>query len=461
MNIKSYIYGWMALAAVILALSGCGNLYTGDETPIPEEGGGDNPGGSGVDDNFDEALPVMVAFNAPNYVALTRGQGALIPSEDGYQEKLKNATFYVYAFKADIPREGKVYSVLCKDDNETCLIDGSVGTQGEDVTLNRHGRKTTYTSATSFGQWVDEAEQPMYSQLSPVTPYDFFVYYIDDLKNDPASSNYSTLQPGSYCALTRSDSEGIRFDVAVDGTQDLICAKAQLTEDQKKHIEDMSEEECENVKKFYYSTYTARRNITPVFSLSHQLAYVCFNLKAGESESIKDPGQELHVKSIAIESIYRGTFCVAGHDAASQGVTFREEGGRSVLQLKDFEGLDITSEKSFVPLKNYLLVPPSNDAVLMVGAVVRVKIQEGSDPNSDADDIYKEDQPYNLVYPLKDLFRNTDENSSYGFLPGWKYTVNITFYGPERIGVEVQVDGWQDGGSIDLDQEEILQGNIK
>ena len=454
MKIKSYIYSWIALLAVTLTLGGCGNLYTGDETPITDDNGGgdDGGGGSGVDDSYDEPMPVMVAFNAPNYTALTRGQGALIPSESGYQEKLQKAIFYVYAFRADIPREGKVYSVLCKDDKETCLIDGTTGTQGADAALCNHGRQATYTSATSFGQWVDDANQPMYSLLSPVTPYDFFVYYIDDLQNDAQSSSYKTLQPGSYCGFARNDT-GIRFDVAVDGTQDLICAKAKLTDDQVKNIDAMPEEEKDNIKKYYYSTYTARRNITPVFSLRHQLAYVSFKLKAAKSESIKDSEQTLTVNSIAIESIYRGTFCVAARDNSLLGATFHEDGGRSDLFLKK-EGNDpklnwlIKEGEYTVPQmsNSYLLVPPSNDAVLKVNASVYIQTQEGAD---------HVDKPYNLTYPLKDLFKNTDENSSYGFLPGWKYTVNITFYGIERIGVEVQVDGWQNGGSIDIDQEDI------
>lgn len=465
MKIKSYIYGWMALAALMWMLGGCGNLYTGDEAPIiDEEGGGGEGDDSGVDDGFDEALPVMVAFNAPNYTALTRGQGALIPSETDYQDKLKNAIFYVYAFRADTPREGKVYSVLCKDDKETCLIDGSIGTQGADATLSRHGRETTYTSATSFGQWKDEENQPMYSQLSPVTPYDFFVYYIDDLANDTQSSSYRTLQSGSYCALTRSDTDGISFDVAIDGTQDLICAKAKLTADQRTNIEGMSEEERNNVMKYYYSTYTARRNVTPIFSLQHQLAYVKFGLKTGTSASIKDPKQKLIVNSIAIESIYRGTFCVAARDDNALGATFHADGGRKELLLKEKDGTpflqrEITTEGCSIPLDDsYMLLPPSNDAVLRVYASTYIKTQEGPDDTSDEDDVYEEKQ-YNLVYPLKDLFINTDEQRSRGFLPGWKYTVNITFYGAERIGVEVQVDGWQDGGSIDLDQEDIFQNN--
>ncbi len=444
---RNNIYVGTSFLLMLLLTCGCGNLFTGDETPTGTDVIDPGPG-SGVDDNYDEALPVMIAFNPPNYTVLTRGQGALAPDDANYHEKLENATFHIYAFRSDTPKDGMNYSTLRQTDKEVCLIDGSTGKQGEDAALRMHGKKSTYTSETSFGQWVDETDQPMYSQLSPVSPFDFFAYYIDDLR--PAASDAeSDFLPGTYRRFTRNE-QGISFEVAVDGSQDLICAVAELTEDQKKNIEAMPEEEKSNVKKYFYSTYTARRNITPVFRLRHQLAHVRFNVKAAMK-------QDVTIKKIGIESIYKGKFTVAGHDLSQIGITFDEAAETHRLELKEADGsqfepreLKVGMTEMNPPLKGTsLLVPPSNSAVLVIEAEARVKIQD--DP-----EVWNDHYPYTLTYPLKDLIKNKTE-SSYGFLAGWRYTVNITISGPEEVKVEVAIDGWENGGDINLGEDDIYE----
>lgn len=441
LDYRKNIYIGISFLLILLTVCSCGNLFTGDETPTGTDTIEPGPD-SGVDDNYEEALPVMIAFNPPNYTILTRGQGALAPDDENYQEKLKNASFYIYAFRSDTPKGGMNYSTIRKSDKEICLIDGSTGTQGDDARLAIHGKKATYTSETSFGQWGDETDQPMYSQLSPVTPFDFFAYYIDDLQPAVSDTDRDFL-PGTYRKFTRNE-QNISFEVAVDGSQDLICAVAELTDDQKKNIEAMSEEEKSNVQKYYYSTYSARRNIIPVFNLRHQLAHVRFNVKANMK-------QDVTIKSIGLESIYKGKFIVAGHDLSQIGITFDEAAGTHRLELKEADGsqfepreLKTGMTEMTPPLEGTsLLVPPSNSTVLIIEAEARVKVQENPE-------VWDDHYPYTLTYPLTNIVKNRTE-SSYGFLAGWRYTINITISGPEDMNVEVQVSGWENGGNIELE----------
>jgi len=435
------------LGFLLMLLCSCGNLFTGDETPTETDVVDPEPD-SGIDDDYNEALPVMIAFNPPNYTILTRGQGALSPDDEGYLEKLENADFHVYAFRSDTPKGGMNYGITRESDKEICLIDGSTGIQGQDASLNMHGKKASYTSVTSFAQWQDENDQPMYSQLSTVTPFDFFAYYIDDLKQAASNSDADFL-PGTYRNFTRNE-QGISFEVAVDGSQDLISAVAELTEDEKTNIAAMPEEERNNVMKYYYSTYTARRNITPVFNLRHQLAHVRFNIKANMR-------QDVMIKSIGIESIYKGKFTVAGHDFSQIGVSFNEKAGTHRLELKEADGnrfepreLKIGMTEIIPSLKGTsLLVPPSNSAVLIVEAEARTKILDNPE-------VWDDHYPYTLTYPLKDMVKNSSQ-SSYGFLAGWRYTINITISGPEEMEIKVEIEGWENGGDIEVDGEDMFE----
>lgn len=411
---RYYIYKrTLLLALVILTVCGCGNLYTGDETPIGSEGTGDN---TGVDDSSGEELPVMLAFNNPNYTAQTRGAGALIPGESDYQEKLKNAVFYIYAFA----RKGGVdYATRRKDDKqEMCLIDGSTGTQADD----RHGKEIVYSGNTSFGQWKDETDQPMYSPTQPTNAYNFFAYYVDDA----AISNF------------RRNADGIDFDVEVDGSQDLMYAMAELTAEDKKNIESMPTEEKAIASDSWYSTYTARRNIVPVLTMKHQLANVRFNLTVNMK-----PNMTITVNNIGLKSIYKGKFKVAGGDASQTGASFPQSESSSDMKVLRFgeefssKTLPDQTDELLAALKNAaLLVPPSNNSTLIIEATSSAK------------------GDYTLTYPLKDLVKNVNSSNETlppGFRAGWKYAINVLINGPEQISVNVETTGWEQGGDLEID----------
>ena len=64
----------LPLWCILLLVTGCGNLYTGDESlydPNHQDNQGDQT-----------QLPVMVAFSDPIYNVLTRGAGVLDPTDE-------------------------------------------------------------------------------------------------------------------------------------------------------------------------------------------------------------------------------------------------------------------------------------------------------------------------------------------------------------------------------------------
>lgn len=433
------IYKPISLLLVVLtALCGCGNLYTGDETPV-------NAGTDDSDDNpfiYEEELPVMVAFSDPSYTVLTRGQGALDPNDtENYPTKKANATFHIYAFRSDNP-SGMTYETTRAQDTDRviCLVDGSTGKQGNDAEWSKHGRQACYNPASgSFISWKDEDDPLYYSTLSQISPFNFFAYYVDDLCE--GQNNYIGEKGISNFVRGVDD---IRFKVSVDGSQDLMCAVASLTQDQKdNYIARLSAEEQEKVYKYYYSTYTAHRNIHPVLQLKHQLANVKFAILPTKLKN------DITIESIAIKTVNKGTFIVAARDITQVGAHFSEDDEQKELPLREADNTAfvprlVVAGGEKVELDNSLLVPPTNNASLIIKASVDKNGQK---------------YYYTTVYPLKDIVKNTKDGETLepGFLAGWRYTISISVYGPEEIQVQVEIDGWEDGGNIELDPDDFFE----
>lgn len=110
----------LPLWCILLLVTGCGNLYTGDESlydPNHQDNQGDQT-----------QLPVMVAFSDPIYNVLTRGTGVLDPTDEtNFSKRIADGTFFVYAFRRDNPN-GMTYAHRRAEDADRryCLIDGSL-----------------------------------------------------------------------------------------------------------------------------------------------------------------------------------------------------------------------------------------------------------------------------------------------------------------------------------------------
>ena len=76
----------LPLWCILLLVTGCGNLYTGDESlydPNHQDNQGDQT-----------QLPVMVAFSDPIYNVLTRGAGVLNPTDEtNFSKRIADGTF--------------------------------------------------------------------------------------------------------------------------------------------------------------------------------------------------------------------------------------------------------------------------------------------------------------------------------------------------------------------------------
>ena len=433
----------------LMVMTACGNLYTGEETIFDPD----------RDETIkEESVPVMVAFDDPYYNILSRGVGKIDPEDEWFDDKLnpkdengapikeEKPAFYVYAFRKHMGPYG--YNITRELDPDICLVDGSTGTQAEEAknlqnsNLAIHGKRAYYNGNGSFANWFYEDEKLFYSNIEQSLSFDFLAYHIDDSEAGD---------------IVRTD-DYISFPVKIDGSQDLMWGKAELTKEQLATIAAIEDEEKkEQIERFYYSTYSGRYNIWPIFQMKHQMAYIKFNLIAGNAF-----GDPVKVHDIKIETPTEGTFVVISKDPnKTLGATFVGNAGVEQLALRNLKNgkpilkesdndEDDTWAKRDIQLQynedgtrppgipvGELLIPPGKEVVL----------------HTWLSNLDTKDEVEHTYIPIRT--NNVEE----GFVKGRTYNINITVYGPKQISIDVEATPWKDGGDVDVDMEDDIIKN--
>lgn len=455
---------WVLVVVCLLFITACGNLYTGEEELFDPD----------VDpDYFEESVPVMVAFSDPYYNILTtgRGVGKIDPQDTCFIDKMnpvdkdgkplddEKPRFFIYAFRKNYP-----YYITRADDPKTCLADGSCGMQAAYAEnnpqeyLQGHGKWAHYNGNGSFVSWhfMDDKLYYPNGRDEQNIAYDFFAYY-----HDGAASG----------EITRDD-DRISFPVKIDGSQDLMCGVAELTPEQLETIDLMEdEEEKQAIKQFYFSAFSGRRNVWPIFHMAHQLAYIKVNLKAGNAFD-----DSVRVHDIRLETHTVGNFVVAAKDKRL-GATF-DGSGIEKLSLRD-----IINGKAILSGEEGLEGNPGPSGVKNNSddndETVNEEEIDNSCPTWNEREIYLRYNEDGTEPPVKvagELLvppgnnvklhtwlsnKDTQWKSEYTILSvdsefeaGRTYNLNLTVYGPKIIRVEVKATPWEQGGDIELDTED-------
>ena len=462
-------YGQAVGLCVMLALlSSCGNLYTGEDSifePDPEDPGTQIP---------DSRTPVMVAFSDPAYNVLTKGVGVIDPEDKAhFNERMSQGTYFIYSFRRDNP-DGMNFNIRRAEDtfSRYCLVDGSLdeATPEElqklnltEEQLHQHGKRASYAGNGSFVNWRSTADIPYYSNKQELDPFSFFAYYYDDAKIGPVIR----------------DNAGIRFDVEVDGSQDLMCAQSIALSDVIDDIEnnrpvdpsfyEMAERlkaldpaDLKTMKTYYYNTFTARFNIWPIIQMQHQLAYVKLKFFPAFTNS-KDI---ICIKNVTLNTVNKGVFTVVSYNPQLLGANFAAYDQRGDLHPLNTEGkpvewitpegnysytLRLTEEELSLPIfsrpsieSGCFLVPPSNDATITIETVY---YRDGD---------LSQPMDFTITTELKDKVVNKDNIGNflgYGFMKSREYNIRASVYGPQEIEINVEPSSWVDGGDIEVDPE--------
>lgn len=429
-------------------------------------------------------VPVYVYINKQSFFSTSsmRGMGAFNGNvdidENGNRIEITRAdsllyytaTFHVFAFRdgrfastgASYPAElasdpdlrwtlWKGQSGTYDKDKINCLVDGNNYYAGLPTQLN-----------VKTGLYPEKEDFLYYGPYQDVG-YNFFAYYVDNL--------------ASTSRTVHRDKDSIYYDVTIDGTQDLMCGYApklteEVLESRYSELRLMDAERKRVLNIGNYSSYAAHRNIDPYINIHHVLTRLDFRAYPG-SESAND----VTIEEIAITCPIGGKLVVAHTDPSRVGFypNLQNEGqlklheapqvvekvqpdGTVKLELQPCEKLkseyyqvtwkpeyknSAVTDREYVKVGGNILAPSQQEYVVTIKAKQNIYDSEGN----------LTDQPtlvstYRVQAPEKK--ENQVANGSYVFQPGRYYTINVVVFGLEDIQVSADIDGWQDGGSIDI-----------
>lgn len=396
---KMYFY---AAALALGALSSCSN-----EPEVTTSGSG----------NAEGRQAILLNVNNPNSITVTRGTGTVGDlTENTATNVWQGEALRIMMFekgKFTYAKEGSPEKEIFKDLIVTAPSEMQVGA------IVPSDGETKYFPTT--GQ------------------YDFFGYRIDDA--NPAATGTESL------ATESADGQTMQVDFTIDGTQDLMVAKAAVAGDVE-----------EDLKKYAYSAYTARRGVQPNLKFNHLLTRLTFKAIAAEEEAA-DPISGVRVTSIKIKSRTTGKMIVAYLDGATPA-------SLSDYILWNEEMTDVTLKQRVAPntpLEDLEEVGLEWDAEAGTGIPVQVGEALLVSPEQEYEMIVEVAQTPDEATPehTTPFVQTVKLQSNTPFLPGYSYNVNIKLYGLKTIEVSAELTGWENGGDVDLtpEDDEFLKGN--
>ena len=354
---------------------------------------------------------------------------------------------------------------------------------------------------TPVGEVTGEADLAGkdFKYYPPVGAFDFWGYRLDGANGTEVPAADATENPTN-----------MNVDFTIDGTQDVMRAKAEYTVPESGYPGTVTEADI-------YSAKAARQGIQPELVFSHLLTRFTFQIKGGNESSCpkaaETEGEEpdattaVTIKSVELTSRTNGNLIVAHTgDAPEAGyITWKEDETTSAaegteptdgvatadgkflpyLMLKqratkeiydpdnegekitvDDENADLVAMTDQIPnvwkddkceaktIGEALLVSPELDEytvrVVVEQKVLKHAIAEGAEAT---DDDY-ETKSNTIELPIRpaDVVKG-DVTGIEKFLAGTSYNVIITVYGFERIVINTTLTPWQEGGDIEIGQD--------
>lgn len=194
--------------------------------------------------------------------------------------------------------------------------------------------------------------------------YDFFGYYADDART------------GEPTVESMAGSNVCYIPFAINGSQDLMTAKAALTPDDQKKLEAADYNKA-------YSSYTARKNVQPNMKFEHLLTRLVFKIKGSGNAK----PEEVYVRSIKVKSKSTGKLVFVYSDEQNNGIKWNaaesflalqertvDTNGNKVMQLLDkarwdnqFDLYQKNADGEYVYFKKETLSKENSDLSMILG----------------------------------------------------------------------------------------------
>lgn len=322
--------------------------------------------------------------NIEQKAAATRGKGA-VGDVDGTNNVWNGEELKVYMFD-----KGTLDLALDKTFDNSPLFDNAsiIATAGANV--------------------VEAATQKYYPMQGN---FDFFAYHADD-------------------AATGADvvegTDAFTLPVTIDGSQDLMVAKAELTADQAALLPAAKADD-------YYSAFSARKGVNPHFKFQHLLTRLTFEVKAATATE-----EAVVIKGVEIENANTTADMVVAYTTAPTELLANQANPATVF-LKDANGAAFAetnpSAADFNRIGESLMLMPQAEYDMVIRMTQTVNGVERT-----------VDYPYTL---------KSEQLGLTAFEAGKQYNVKFTVYGLSEIKLEFELTAWEDGGDLEVDDNEI------
>ena len=256
--------------------------------------------------------------------------------------------------------------------------------------------------------------------------YDFFAYQA-----------YDAIKAG-VAPMLNNAKDAYEVAVTIDGTQDLMVAKAKMNKADSTKYELNDKFDYSRI----YSAYSARRGVHPRFAFEHKLSRFVFKAEAADEKAMG-----INIDSIKVVANTTATMTVAAKDEKKLGLS--NWGTEKGLLLKDDNGASLTiksltAKGTQISLGESMLLAP------------KAKAANGDAATYDLI-VYYSQQVAGRAEPLKAEFKSVitaPAKTKAEFWAGYQYQVNIKVYSFQEIILTCDLTAWQDGGSIPVDPEE-------
>lgn len=353
-----------------------------------------------VDDS--DRVAVQFAVDAPSLtITKTKGAGAV--------EEWAGAEHPLYILGYE--RAATTYAL----DAATTLIPNIVADAPADATVG--GIEVVHPDGDVNAAGESIATEPYYYADNKV--YDFYGYYVDD------AAGQNTLA---------ADANGASITLKIDGTQDIMAAKADPGLDVVAGVAERNA----------YSAYAARRGVHPTLTFEHMLTRFNFHAVAGAAS-----GKNVTIEKVTLDSYDDVTLTVAPVPALAKVA----EDTKETLELTG-----VTSASAYVndPESyeyDYAALLETGDAeignsIMVVAGetshtiTLTTKLKEG-----------KQDiAPLTIPLNAADVV-TADGKPVEKFEAGYQYDIILTVYGPEEVKITAVLTEWKDGGNTVIDPD--------
>jgi len=375
-----------------------------------------------------------------------------------------------------------------------------------------HGKRAYFTNKDggTFFQWDEGTEDLYYSTLQQLTPFKFHAYHIGTKRTDlaPLVSNFNRTADEVAFDLELDGTQDVIYgesNTEMGEIEKKVEANYPITSDMDPDEVAEAEANRKKLRESLFSTYSAHRNVHPFIQFHHKLCYLKFEIyPGGNLTDYIENKDSIYVEAIRVRSQNKGRFTIASKEAGKSGtlawtgvtnsipgstdpvsndptqgsyynllltesglgltdangvpytqnIPLREQTYINELELgyffeldengnvkKDANGNNIRKTVSTYDRKGMklgdsgILCAPANSLPIYI------TLRQCFSPESG-----KKEQTYHVKYDIK-------LSDGKRFEAGYFYTIRIAIFGLYDIQIEADVDGWSNGGNVNLEPD--------